>query len=262
MNATPCSRRSPSPSCSPSWVPSRSASHSGRRRAGRHPGRHGRPSAGRHLDRRSGTRQPGQRAVARHLLLRWDRDRPRGRLRRILGAHRSAHGGVHPERHPRGWVRGYIAIRGPIEVEEATDMINGPYTVTIVGADGTVQATVEGTGRSTRLPAESGEPGMPLAGFPTWEPAPPPDATPTDVAHETSDQAMGRDTSRPIVLSRKRPVSRRTVPLSQGETSPVVRGPEHGRDGVTTGPRPRPQAEATRRGRSPASSRRDRRRPH
>jgi hypothetical protein len=74
---------------------------------------------------------------------------------------------------------GYIAIRGPVEVEEATDMTNGPYTVTIVGADGTVQATVEGTGRATRLPAESGEPGMPLAGFPTWTPATPEAATPT-----------------------------------------------------------------------------------
>jgi len=72
---------------------------------------------------------------------------------------------------------GYIVIRGPIEVEEATDMTNGPYTVTIVSSDGAVQATVEGVGRSSRLPAESGEPGMPLAEFPAWTPAPP--ATPT-----------------------------------------------------------------------------------
>ena len=57
-------------------------------------------------------------------------------------------------------------------------MTNGPYTVTIVGADGTVQATVEGTGRSSRLPAESGEPGTPLAGFPTWTPATPEASTP------------------------------------------------------------------------------------
>jgi len=71
----------------------------------------------------------------------------------------------------------YIAIRGPIEVNEAADTTTGPYTVTIVGADGTVQATVEGAGRAIRLPAESGDPGMPLAGFPTWTLAPP--ATPT-----------------------------------------------------------------------------------
>jgi len=74
---------------------------------------------------------------------------------------------------------GYIAIRGPIEIDEATDTTTGPYTVTIVGADGTVQATVEGTGRAIRLPAQSGEPGMPLAGFPTWTPASPTAATPT-----------------------------------------------------------------------------------
>ena len=72
----------------------------------------------------------------------------------------------------------YIAIRGPIEVDEATDTSTDPYTVTIVGADGTVLATDQGTARLTRLPAQSGDPGMPLAGFPTWTQATPEAATP------------------------------------------------------------------------------------
>jgi hypothetical protein len=72
----------------------------------------------------------------------------------------------------------YLVIRGPVEVEEATDATNGPYTVTIVGADGTVLATDQGTGHATRLPAESGEAGTPLARFPTWTPATPEAATP------------------------------------------------------------------------------------
>jgi hypothetical protein len=71
----------------------------------------------------------------------------------------------------------YLVIRGPTEVDAATDTITGPYTVTIVAADGTVLNTVEGTGHSTRLPARSGEPGTGLAGFPVWTPAPP-EATP------------------------------------------------------------------------------------
>ena len=71
----------------------------------------------------------------------------------------------------------YLVIRGPVEVEEATDTIDGPYTVTIVGADGTVLATDQGTGHATRLLAESGEAGRPLAGFPTWPAATPEAAT-------------------------------------------------------------------------------------
>ncbi len=65
----------------------------------------------------------------------------------------------------------YLIIRSIVEVDAAADTINGPDTVTIVGADGTVLATVEETGRLTRLPAQSGEVGTPLAGFPTWIPA-------------------------------------------------------------------------------------------
>ena len=61
---------------------------------------------------------------------------------------------------------------------QTTDTISGPYTVTIVGADGTVLTTIEGTSRLTRFPAQSGEMGTPLAGFPTWIPATPAAATP------------------------------------------------------------------------------------
>jgi hypothetical protein len=73
----------------------------------------------------------------------------------------------------------YLVIRGPVEVDEATDTTTGPYTVTVVGADGTVLNTMKGTGHTTRLPARSGEPGTPLAGFPTWIPATPAGGTPT-----------------------------------------------------------------------------------
>lgn len=73
----------------------------------------------------------------------------------------------------------YLLIRGPLEVDEAGVPVAGAYTVTIVGADGTVLDTVEGTGQLGRFPAQSGEPGTGLAEMPTWSAAPPVDATPT-----------------------------------------------------------------------------------
>jgi hypothetical protein len=73
----------------------------------------------------------------------------------------------------------YLVIRGTFEVDVATDTMSGPYSVTIVGADGTVLATTQGTNRLTRLPAQSGDAGTPLAGFPAWTPATPTPATPT-----------------------------------------------------------------------------------
>jgi hypothetical protein len=73
----------------------------------------------------------------------------------------------------------YLVIRGTFEVDEATDTMSGPYSVTIVGADGTVLATTQGTNQLTRLPAQSGDAGTPLAGFPAWTPATPTPGTPT-----------------------------------------------------------------------------------
>lgn len=67
----------------------------------------------------------------------------------------------------------YLLIRGPLETDEAGAPVATPYTVTIVGADGSVLDTVEGTGQFIRFPAQSGEPGTGMAGFPTWTPAPP-----------------------------------------------------------------------------------------
>ena len=74
---------------------------------------------------------------------------------------------------------GYLIIRGRDEVDETGDIAGGLYTVTIVGPDGTVLATDEGTSRTIRLSAESGEVGESLPGFPTWMPATPAAATPT-----------------------------------------------------------------------------------
>jgi hypothetical protein len=73
----------------------------------------------------------------------------------------------------------YLLIRGPLEVDEAGQPVAGAYTVTVVGADGAVLDTVEGTGQFSRFPARSGEPGTGLVGFPTWSPATPEAGTPT-----------------------------------------------------------------------------------
>ncbi len=75
---------------------------------------------------------------------------------------------------------GYVAIRSTAEIDDSGNALAGPYSVTIVGADGTVMFSGEASSTATRFqiePIEAG--GTPLAGIPTWEPAPPPDATPT-----------------------------------------------------------------------------------
>ena len=75
---------------------------------------------------------------------------------------------------------GYLAVRSTGEVDEGGDTLDGPYSITFVGADGTVMASGEGMSHYRRLQIEPIEAaGTPLAGFPTWTPATPAAATPT-----------------------------------------------------------------------------------
>ena len=79
-----------------------------------------------------------------------------------------------------GGAGGYVVVRAPWDVDDGGDTMSGTATVTVVTPDGTVVATDELTSNATRLrvdPLENG--GQALAGFPTWSPAPPVDATPT-----------------------------------------------------------------------------------
>jgi hypothetical protein len=74
----------------------------------------------------------------------------------------------------------YAVVRATWEIDEGGTTMRGPANVTVVAADGTVVATDELSSTATRLrvdPMENG--GKPLAGFPTWTPAPPAEATPT-----------------------------------------------------------------------------------
>ena len=50
----------------------------------------------------------------------------------------------------------YLLIRGPLEVDDAGNPVAGDYTVTIVGADGTVLDTVNGTGQLSPVPGPIG----------------------------------------------------------------------------------------------------------
>jgi hypothetical protein len=75
---------------------------------------------------------------------------------------------------------GYVVVRSTGEVNEGGNTLDSPYSVTVVGADGTVLPSGQGLSRYSRLPIEPIEAGgTPLAGFPTWTPAPAADATPT-----------------------------------------------------------------------------------
>jgi hypothetical protein len=79
-----------------------------------------------------------------------------------------------------GGANGYAAIRSTADVDEGGDALAGPYSFTIVAPDATVVTSGQSESTAIRLqiePIEEG--GKPLAGFPTWEPAPPPAATPT-----------------------------------------------------------------------------------
>jgi hypothetical protein len=75
----------------------------------------------------------------------------------------------------------YFVVRGTLAVDAGGETGTASYSSTIVAADGTVmdQLTVaQGTARYARFRIEPQDAvGQPLAGFPTWTPAPP--ATPT-----------------------------------------------------------------------------------
>ena len=72
-------------------------------------------------------------------------------------------------------------IRADIEVDETGERFTATHSFMLVAADGTVLTSVPegGTASGTRLPAQSGGAGTPLAGFPTWTPASPETGTPT-----------------------------------------------------------------------------------
>ncbi len=74
---------------------------------------------------------------------------------------------------------GSYYVRIEIEVDEAGETFEGPYTFTVVAADGTVLETGELMAQGTRLhvpPAEAA--GTPLPEIPTWTPATPEAGTP------------------------------------------------------------------------------------
>ncbi len=78
-----------------------------------------------------------------------------------------------------GGAGGYVAVRSIADVDESGNELAGPYSFTIIAPDGTVMTSGNASSTATRMsiePVEEG--GKPLAGFPTWEPAPPADATP------------------------------------------------------------------------------------
>ena len=75
---------------------------------------------------------------------------------------------------------GYAVVRATWEIDASGETMSGPANVTVVLPDGTVVATEEFSSTATRLRVEPMDNvGSPLAAFPTWEPAPPADATPT-----------------------------------------------------------------------------------
>ena len=74
---------------------------------------------------------------------------------------------------------GSYYVRIEVEVDEAGETFEGPYTFTVVTADGTVLETGELMSQGTRLhvpPAEAV--GTPLPEVPTWTPATPEAGTP------------------------------------------------------------------------------------
>jgi hypothetical protein len=88
--------------------------------------------------------------------------------------------GITAETLAGGGAGSYVVIRGSSEVDDAGESITGTASVTVVAADGTVLASIEGSNRAIRLhvePENAG--GTPLAGFPAWTPATPTPATPT-----------------------------------------------------------------------------------
>jgi predicted lipoprotein len=96
-----------------------------------------------------------------------------------VGAHRPRSAAKTIVPFTDGGAGGYAVVRATWEVDETGDTMSGPASVTVVTPDGTVVATAEITSRATRLRVDPmTNAGQALAGFPTWEPAPPADATP------------------------------------------------------------------------------------
>ena len=70
-------------------------------------------------------------------------------------------------------------LRANVEVDETGESFTASHSFTMVAADGTVLAAVQGgTSRGTRLHAEPAEAAGPMSGFPTWTPAAPEAGTP------------------------------------------------------------------------------------
>ena len=79
-----------------------------------------------------------------------------------------------------GGAGGYQVVRATWDVDESGDSMSGPASVTVVTPDGTVVASIDIASSATRLRVDPMEnAGMALAGFPTWTPQPPDEATPT-----------------------------------------------------------------------------------
>jgi hypothetical protein len=74
-----------------------------------------------------------------------------------------------------------LVIRATVTLDETGDAFEGPYSFTVVAADGTtVLESGEGTVRGTRVPVEPvSAVGTPMAQIPTWTPATPEAGTPT-----------------------------------------------------------------------------------
>ena len=71
-------------------------------------------------------------------------------------------------------------LRANVEVDETGERFTAAHSFTLVAADGTILAAVQGgTASGTRLHAEPMEAAGPLPGFPTWTPATPAAGTPT-----------------------------------------------------------------------------------
>ena len=75
---------------------------------------------------------------------------------------------------------GHVIIRATLEVDAAGETFSGPYSYTIVAADGTVVDAGRDMARGTRITVEPVEAeGTPLAAIPTWMPEAAGAGTPT-----------------------------------------------------------------------------------
>jgi hypothetical protein len=78
-----------------------------------------------------------------------------------------------------GGSAGYLLVRTAVDVDDAGMAYSGTSSITLVNPDGSIQGTFPATPRANRMPIEPVEAGgTPLAGFPTWTPSPPAEASP------------------------------------------------------------------------------------